>query len=111
MTGCPNGCARPYTAELGIVGRTKSTYDLYLGGSVAGERLAERLAVGVKLGALEEHLTTILERYAAEATPGEAFGDFCVRVGVEKLTAELGLVNVEARAAAADPDGLDSPDE
>jgi sulfite reductase (ferredoxin) len=107
MTGCPNGCARPYTAELGIVGRTKSTYDLYLGGSVAGERLAERLAVGVKLGALEGHLTTILEGYAADAMPGEAFGDFCVRVGVEKLTAELGLVNVESRAVAADADGLD----
>ena len=41
MTGCPNGCARPYTAEIGIVGRTKKTYDLYVGGSTAGDRLAQ----------------------------------------------------------------------
>ena len=40
MTGCPNGCARPYTAEIGIVGRTKKTYDIYVGGSASGDRLA-----------------------------------------------------------------------
>ena len=39
MTGCPNGCARPYTAEIGIVGRTKKTYDVYVGGSASGDRL------------------------------------------------------------------------
>ena len=50
VTGCPNGCARPYTAEIGIVGRTKTSYDVYVGGSATGERLARRLAVDVKLG-------------------------------------------------------------
>ncbi len=44
MTGCPNGCARPYTAEIGIVGRTKTGYDLHLGGAAAGDRLAPLVA-------------------------------------------------------------------
>ena len=49
MTGCPNGCARPYTAEIGIVGRTKKGYDVYVGGSAAGDRLAERIRTDVPL--------------------------------------------------------------
>ena len=89
MTGCPHGCARPYTAELGVVGRTKSTYDLYVGGSVAGERLGERLAVGVKLASLEEHLTALLESHRVEALDGEGFGDFCNRMGADKLASTL----------------------
>ena len=52
MTGCPNGCARPYTAEIGIVGRTKTTYDVYVGGSPAGDRLAERIRADVPLDQL-----------------------------------------------------------
>ncbi len=85
MTGCPNGCARPYTAEVGIVGRTKSTYDLYLGGSVGGERLAQRVAVGLKLGDLPGALDPIVARYGAERLDGESFGDYCHRVGETEL--------------------------
>ena len=105
MTGCPHGCARPYTAELGIVGRTKSTYDLYVGGSVAGERLGERLAVGVKLASLEEHLTVLLERHKAESLDGEGFGDFCSRLGSDKLGSSLtGIRREPGRADVAADD-------
>ncbi len=82
MTGCPNGCARPYTAEIGIVGRTKTGYDLYVGGSATGERLARRLGVGVKRGDLAATLRPVLERYRDERAAGETFGDFCDRADV-----------------------------
>ena len=64
MTGCPNGCARPYSAEIGIVGRTKKTYDLYLGGSAGGDRLAQRVRADIPLDELTAHLRPLLERFA-----------------------------------------------
>jgi sulfite reductase (ferredoxin) len=85
MTGCPNGCARPYVAEVGIVGRTKTTYDLYVGGSAGGDRLAERVAKDVKLGDLPAALGPLLDRYRDERRQGEGFGEFCARVGSETL--------------------------
>jgi sulfite reductase (ferredoxin) len=87
VTGCPNGCARPYTAEVGIVGRTKTTYDLYVGGAVGGDRLAERVARDVRLADLPAALAPLLARYRAEAAEGEGFGDFCARVGSASLAA------------------------
>jgi sulfite reductase (ferredoxin) len=80
VTGCPNGCARPYTSEIGIVGRTKSTYDLYVGGAVGGERLNRRIAIGAKLDEVPKLLSPLLERYRVEALDGERFGDFVDRV-------------------------------
>jgi sulfite reductase (ferredoxin) len=81
MTGCPNGCARPYTAEIGIVGRTKTGYDLHLGGSAAGDRLARPVARGVKLADLPTALGPWLDAFAADRREGESFGDFVHRVG------------------------------
>ncbi len=81
MTGCPNGCARPYTAEIGIVGRTKTGYDLHLGGAPAGDRLARPVARGVKLADLPAALAPWLDAFAAERRDGETFGDFVHRVG------------------------------
>jgi sulfite reductase (ferredoxin) len=89
VTGCPNGCARPYTAEVGIVGRTKTGYDLYVGGSVGGDRLAERVAVDVPIGRMAEAVAPLLARYRAEAGPGEAFGDFCHRIGPSELAVSI----------------------
>ena len=86
MTGCPNGCARPYTAEIGIVGRTKTAYDVYVGGSATGERLARRLAVSVKLRELGAALRPTLERYAADRHADETIGDFCHRAGIGEPT-------------------------
>jgi sulfite reductase (ferredoxin) len=80
VTGCPNGCARPYTSEVGIVGRTKSTYDLYVGGAVGGQRLNRRIAIGAKLEEVPKLLAPLLDRYRVEAEAGEGFGDFADRV-------------------------------
>ena len=81
MTGCPNGCARPALAEVGIVGRTKSTYDVYVGGGPSGTRLASIYREKVKLEDIPEVLSPLLDRWASEGEPDEAFGDFVVRVG------------------------------
>ena len=81
MTGCPNGCARPYTAEIGIVGRTKTGYDIHLGGAAAGDRLARLVARSIKLADLPATLAPWLDAFAAERRDGESFGDFVHRVG------------------------------
>ncbi len=80
MTGCPNGCARPAVAEVGVVGRTKSTYDVFLGGGPRGDRLARVVREKVKLDELPEVLRPYLERWRDEGRDGEAFGDFIDRV-------------------------------
>jgi sulfite reductase (ferredoxin) len=80
MTGCPNGCARPYTAEIGIVGRTKTGYDLHLGGAPGGDRLAPAVARSVKLADLPGVLGPWLDHFAEERSGGESFGDFVHRV-------------------------------
>jgi len=80
MTGCPNGCARPAVAEVGIVGRTKSTYDLYLGGGLRGDRLATLFQEKLKLEEIPDVLRPLLERWKHEGLDGESFGDFFNRV-------------------------------
>jgi sulfite reductase (ferredoxin) len=81
MTGCPNGCARPAIAEIGVVGRTKSTYDLYLGGRTRGDRLAGLYKEKVKLEDIPDILGPLFDRWATEAEVDESFGDFVTRVG------------------------------
>jgi sulfite reductase (ferredoxin) len=80
MTGCPNGCARPAVAEVGIVGRTKSTYDLYLGGGLRGDRLATLYQEKLKLEEIPEVMRPLLERWKNEGVDDESFGDFFTRV-------------------------------
>ncbi len=82
MTGCPNGCARPAIAEIGVVGRTKSTYDLYLGGGTRGDRLASLYREKVSLEEIPDILGPLFDRWGAEADSNESFGDFLARVGV-----------------------------
>jgi sulfite reductase (ferredoxin) len=82
MTGCPNGCARPAVAEIGVVGRTKSTYDLYLGGGTKGNRLASLYQEKVKLADIPEILGPLFDRWSGEAEADESFGDFVTRVGI-----------------------------
>jgi sulfite reductase (ferredoxin) len=84
MTGCPNGCARPYTAEIGIVGRTKTTYDVYVGGSPAGDRLAERIRADVPLDQLPAVLAPVLQRYA-DRRGESAFGDWAAAAGAGEI--------------------------
>jgi sulfite reductase (ferredoxin) len=85
MTGCPNGCARPYMGEIGIVGVSADRYTLYLGGNAASTRLNRVYREGLHAAEIGEVLSPLFARWAAERAPAEAFGDFCVRVAWEKL--------------------------
>ncbi len=82
MSGCPNGCSRPYLAEIALVGKAPGKYNLYLGASANGDRLNAlyRETIG------EEEIIAVLEpllfRFAAERAAGERFGDFAVRAGI-----------------------------
>jgi sulfite reductase (NADPH) hemoprotein beta-component len=84
MTGCPNGCARPYLAEIGIVGKAPNKYNLYLGARYNGTRLNRLHAESLTPDQIVETLAPILRSYALERTPGEQFGDFCTRTVLTK---------------------------
>ncbi len=81
MTGCPNGCARPYIAEIGLVGRGPGKYNLYLGGGFCGDRLSTHYAPNVKDTEIVEILRPIIKDYAKNREDGERFGDFVIRNG------------------------------
>ncbi len=80
MTGCPNGCARPRMADIGIVGRSSDLYDLFVGGNAANTRLNLLFAKGVKRTEIAAVLRPALERWRAERHPAESFGDFAARL-------------------------------
>jgi sulfite reductase (NADPH) hemoprotein beta-component len=80
MTGCPNGCARPFMAEIGFVGKAPNKYQLYLGGNEGSTRLNRVYKDTVKSDEIEAELRPLLTRFVAERTPRERFGDFCHRV-------------------------------
>lgn len=86
MTGCPNGCARPYISEIGFVGRAPGKYNLYLGGGFHGERLSKLYAPSVKGTDAAKILKPIIEDYAKNRDEGEHFGDFTIRAGYIKAT-------------------------
>ncbi|KAI8324322.1 thiamine diphosphate-binding protein [Martensiomyces pterosporus] len=88
MTGCPNGCARPYNAEIAFVGKAPGAYNLYLGGSHNGERLNKIFRETVTEEQILEVLTPIIKQYAVERNDGERFGDFVIRKGIVKETFE-----------------------
>ncbi|MDC0309111.1 NADPH-dependent assimilatory sulfite reductase hemoprotein subunit, partial [bacterium] len=88
MTGCPNGCARPYIAEIAFVGRSPGKYNIYLGGGFVGDRLNKLYKVSAKQEDIVGILRPILERYANERTDGERFGDFVIRTGYVAETRE-----------------------
>ncbi|MGH7576602.1 MAG: NADPH-dependent assimilatory sulfite reductase hemoprotein subunit, partial [Longimicrobiales bacterium] len=85
MTGCPNGCARPYTADLAFVGRSLDKYVVYVGGNMEGTRLAQAYADLVPRSQLVPTVRPLLERFRAERHPDERFGDFWDRVGADVL--------------------------
>ncbi len=85
MTGCPNGCARPYSTEIGVVGRGKDHYTVYLGGDALGTRLNAEFAGRIHLEDLVPLLSPVLAAWRDGRTDGEGFGDYCDRVGVETL--------------------------
>jgi sulfite reductase (ferredoxin) len=98
MTGCPNGCARPYNADIGLVGRSATrnpdgspgpgTYTIFLGGRLLGDRLNVEFKDYVPFDRVVPELVPVFSRYKSERLEGETFGDFCDRVGVEDLAGE-----------------------
>ncbi len=86
MTGCPNGCARPYLAEIGFVGRNPGLYNLYLGAAFDGSRLSKLYAQDVGEDEAIDLLKPLISRYAKERHEGERFGDFVIRAGVVAAT-------------------------
>ncbi len=79
MTGCPNGCARPFISEIGFVGRGPDSYNVYLGGGFAGQRLSKLYRENLPAKEIKSLLAPIFSRYAKERKEGERFGDFCIR--------------------------------
>jgi sulfite reductase (NADPH) hemoprotein beta-component len=79
-TGCPNGCARPYNAEIGFIGKAPGRYQVWLGGDIAGTRMARMWKEVIKEADLENELRPVLTRYANERFNHESFGDWCDRV-------------------------------
>lgn len=85
MTGCPNGCARPYVAELGFVGSAPDAYQLWLGGSPNQTRLARPYLERVATDEIERVLEPIFVNFKRERNSGESFGDWCDRIGFESI--------------------------
>ncbi len=83
-SGCPNGCARPYLGEIGMVGKVPGKYNLYLGAAHNGSRLNKLYKEAIPNEQIVAELTPIIQRYAAERGPGETFGDFVIRAGYVK---------------------------
>src|SRR5690606_33578908 len=81
MTGCPNGCGRPYLGEIGFVGKSPGYYNLYLGAAFNGERLNKLYKEMLDEENILNELRPIIERYARERFEGEHFGDFTIRKG------------------------------
>jgi sulfite reductase (NADPH) hemoprotein beta-component len=81
MTGCPNGCARPYLAEIGLVGKGPGRYNLYLGAAFDGSRLGKLYAEDLDHDGIVGRLSPLFAAYAAGRNPGERFGAFAIRAG------------------------------
>ena len=86
MTGCPNGCARPYLAEIGLVGTGPGSYNLYLGGAFDGTRLSKLYRRQIGHDAIIAALGPLFKSYAEDRLQGERFSDFVIRTGVVKPT-------------------------
>jgi len=85
ITGCPNGCARPYTGDIGIVGRVPGYYSLYVGGDFAGTRLNQAIAERLDIAGIADALDPLFALFASSRAAGEGFGDFCHRIDIAAL--------------------------
>ncbi|GAA0608243.1 NADPH-dependent assimilatory sulfite reductase hemoprotein subunit [Craurococcus roseus] len=98
ITGCPNGCARPYSGDIGLVGRVPGKYAIFLGGDFEGTRLSYKFLERVPEDDIGATLEPLFAAFAAQRRPGEGFGDFAHRLGPD---AALALAGRGAPAAAA----------
>ncbi len=89
ITGCPNGCARTYAGDIGVVGRMPGHYALYVGGDFEGTRLSFRLLDRVRESDVVPRLETLLAGWVRDGASGEGFGDWCTRRGPDHLTGLL----------------------
>jgi sulfite reductase (ferredoxin) len=85
MTGCPNGCARPYNADIGIVGKAKGKYTLFCGGALLGNRLSYIYKDMVPHETIGQEIVGVFAAFKANRRPGETLGGFCDRVGRDEL--------------------------
>ena len=92
MTGCPNGCARPYNPDIGLVGKAKDKYTVFLGGSQRGERLNFIYKDLVPSAEVVPELVKVFEYFKTDRVAGESFGDFCFRKGKDSLLAATNSV-------------------
>jgi sulfite reductase (ferredoxin) len=90
MTGCPNGCARPYNSDIGLVGKTKDKYTILLGGRRQGDRLNFIYQDLVPTAEVIPRIAPVLRYFKESREPGEAFGDFCHRKGKDDLLNHCG---------------------
>ncbi|AQZ15681.1 MET5 (YJR137C) [Zygosaccharomyces parabailii] len=88
MTGCPNGCARPWLGEVALIGKAPLTYNLMLGGGYYGQRINKLYRASIKEEEVIEILKELFKRWSQEREEDEHFGDFLIRVGVIKPTLE-----------------------
>ncbi len=107
MTGCPNGCVRPYQSDIGLVGRSGDKYTLFVGGHVLGHRMNFALKDLLPRAEVVPTLVPILASFKADRQNGEGFGDFCRRLGVEKLHELLPADGEKKEAHAAPPKPAD----
>jgi sulfite reductase (NADPH) hemoprotein beta-component len=103
ITGCPNGCARPFLAEIGLVGKAPNKYALYLGAKYDGTRLNKLVLPSVTIDDAVTYLTPVIKRYAGERHPGEHFGDFCDRTVLAELAAAQAATASTAAALVSVP--------
>ncbi|DAZ96683.1 TPA: hypothetical protein N0F65_009150 [Lagenidium giganteum] len=99
MTGCANGCGRPYLGEIGFVGRSPGIYNMYLGAGFTGDRLNKLYKENVDEEQILEALSPILRDYAENRTDDEKFGDFVIRQGYVKACKAAPLVSTRAAGA------------
>ncbi len=89
ITGCPNGCVRPYAGDIGLVGRVPGEYAIFVGGDFAGTRLSFKLIERVKLAGIGATLEPLIAAWSTQREGDEGFGDFCTRTGLAALLTML----------------------
>jgi sulfite reductase (NADPH) hemoprotein beta-component len=85
LSGCPNGCSRPYLGEIALVGKAPGRYNLMIGADHRGQRLNTLYRENIDEPTILATLDPLFARYAADRTPGERFGDFLVRAGIVSI--------------------------
>jgi sulfite reductase (ferredoxin) len=104
MTGCPNGCARPYNSDIGLVGRTAGKYTIFVGGRLIGDRLNFLYKDLIATDDVVPTLVPVLAFFKQDRQPGETLGDFCHRRGAAELLAfseRFAAVNGDANGQSA----------